>query len=214
MFKESEQIGLRKPLKKIHVHDQGWKKDQGFRSSTVHFINFLKSQKNSIEELTVDWFLHRNTEDQLSIKIVSTAFENFKKIKKLTIADNLECLRSSSTKIDEMNLVENPNVTELYLRCDNKKLAKKLIEASPNLNKLFVRYLDQELMEFCAQKLIRVNSICALVVQFDTLSNATVQFKHLQRINFISCSVKNHPEIQQMHLNEAKSTILSMITNK
>jgi hypothetical protein len=214
IFKDSDQIGLQKALKKLHVKDQSWKKEIGFRSSTLHFLSFLKSQKDSIEQLTVDWFMHKSTEDDLSIKIVSAAFENFGKIQKLTIVDNLECLRSNYTKIDEMNVLENPNITELYLRCQNKKLAMKLVEASPNLRKLFVRHLDQELLEFFAQKLKRVVSICALVVQLDTLSNEKVQFENLQRINFISCSVKNHPEIQQMSLNEAKNRILSMIKVK
>lgn len=226
-------------LKKMQWRKQS---DDTITDSVVdNILAFLKTQKDCLEEFTLDWFSSgrrrrrrsrgidnefevviyndANAGNDIGVKALGIIFEEFKSLQKLVIADkrgfliNSECPTASA-----LSLIPNPHITELRLRFDktltSDMMFEKLITACPNLKSLKVRELDQSLIEYCSRKLKHLEFLYALSFKAQTLPCKKIQFAKLQRLNFFECIIQNQPELRKIPLIEQKQKVLEMLKNE
>ena len=158
-----------------------------------------------------------NPAEDICVKTLTTIFQDFKKIQKLIVSDKHGFLSDfSCPSVTVLHLTQNLSITELRLRFEKAPLSdvlfEKLVSACPNLKSLFVHEMDQSLLECCARKLKKVESIFALSFKVKCLPSDNIKFEKLQRVSFCECIVDNCPELNEKKLFEQKLAVLKMIT--
>lgn len=157
-----------------------------------------------------------NPNNDIAIKALEIIFQDCKNLRKLIVGDRRRYLTNSvCPSVAALNIVPNPSITELRVRFDKSSfsdsLFEKLMIACPNVKNLFAFEIDQKLLEYCARKLIQIESIFAFSLKVDRLPNELVKLNKLNSINFCECIVNNHPEMSAMKSNEQKQTVLKML---
>lgn len=189
-----------------------------------HFLDFLKAQSNSLNEMHVDWSADQSLDplysivraaNEICVKTLEIIFENLK-IRKLIIIDKKSFLCSSfCSSAIALNLVPNNHITELRLRFDKSSMSdlvfEKLISACPNLTNLYIHEIDQRLLELCSRHVKNLESIMVLIFKVDVLPCAEIKFERLQRVSFFECAIGNHPEIDTLSTSAQKEIVLKML---
>jgi hypothetical protein len=154
--------------------------------------------------------------EDICVKALQTIFREFKRIRKVIVADKQGFLSESiCPTVGVLNIVPNPNITELRLRFEKAPLSnlllEKLVSACPNVKSLFVHEMDQRSLECTSREMIHLESLFALSFKVDTLPCDLVKFEKLQKLNFCECVITNHPELTKKKTAEQKPIILQMM---
>lgn len=191
-----------------------------------NFESFLRSQKDCLEELLLEWYEGRLPErnefyyvqdDDVFVRAMKLVFREMTGLRKLIVADKLQFLNNDFChSVRNLELTPNNNITELRVRFRNTVQSNatfiKLIRACPKLKHLSAHELNQQLLKACADHLPDLESIFTLSLKVDTLPAEDFKFEKLHVINFYECTVENHPEMSELKLSEKKAAVLRMLT--
>lgn len=165
--------------------------------------------------------LRRNFDqaEDACLRTLAIVFSEFFKLNKLVIGDKHSFLTNASVpSVDGLEISPSFSITELRLRFEktshSDKLFKKFITACPRVTSLFAHAMDQQLLEFCAEKLPDLETLFALSLKVQSLPDDKSKFEKLQRLNFVECFIESKPEIRELKLFDRKNLVLGFLTGK
>lgn len=178
------------------------------------FSDFLTSQRESIEELTFEFFSSMHRDDDPLIK-----FSQFYKLKKFVIFDKHHALsRIPLASVMVSNIPPNSNIAELRLLFDKSELSdvifRNLVTASPKLKRLHVRAIDDALLKHCAAHLPKLKTLEIDSLTVESLPNKDIRFKKLKHLSLKSCIIENKLELLQLPPIELEKRVLVLLQGK
>lgn len=218
--------GIRLKLSKFHLQKGHAKWHETFPSD--NFIKFFETQKDSLKEFA---FMHSAVSDRgiefslsndpkykddICIRALQMVFKDFKLMRKLVIADKTSMImKSFIANPNIISLTPNYSITELRIRFDRTKksdlLFKVLVAACPNLKELYVREINQPLLQYCSDHLKHLEMIYAFSFTANDLPCATINFAKLKRLQHWVCKIDNHPELDDWKSTERNDCIVQML---